>query len=426
VRCSKMPDGIGRNQHAAMALTSGSRSVTAPSAMFIAALGLLMSFGPMAIDMYLPALPEIGDTFQVDQDRVQWSLSAFFFGFGIGQIFWGALADRFGRRRPIIAGILLYGIACIGCSLAPGIGTLAAWRFVQAFGACAGPVLARAMVRDVFDRNRAASVLSLMMLVMGVAPMVAPIIGGHILLVADWRVIFGVQAGFGALALAAVLAMAETLPPSRRPDMRIAGMAAAYLVLLRDRRYLGYALCSGFIYGGMFAYVSGTPYVYIETFGVRPENYGYLFGIVIVGMIVVNTVNSRLVLRFGSDKVLRIGCVMAGLAGIALLAVAVSGLGGLIGLATMLFLFMAMTGMIAANAMAGAMSVFPHVAGSASAFTGMLQFAFGAVCSWAVGFLANGSAVPMAAVICAVALASVAFNLALVRGTDEGRAQRPL
>jgi MFS transporter, DHA1 family, multidrug resistance protein len=387
--------------------------------MFIAVLGLLMSFGPMAIDMYLPALPEIGIAFRATQDRVELSLSAFFLGFGIGQIFWGALADRFGRRRPIVAGILLYGVACLGCGLAPDVGQLAAWRFVQAFGACAAPVLARAMVRDVFERDRAASVLSLMMLVMGVAPMLAPILGGRILLVADWRTVFWVQAGFGVLALLAVLALPETLPASRRHQTRVAGMAAAYLVLLRDRRYLGYALCSAFIYGGMFAYISGTPFVYIETFGVRPENYGYLFGVNIVGMIVVNTINSRIVLRLGTDKVLRTGCLMAGLVGLGLLAVAVTGFGGLFGIATMLFLFLAMTGMIGANAMAGAMSAFPHIAGSASALTGMLQFAFGAICGWAVGFLANGSAVPMAAIICSTAVVSVAFNLALVRQSDD-------
>jgi MFS transporter, DHA1 family, multidrug resistance protein len=406
-----------------MALISGSRSpALARSPMFIAVLGLLMSFGPTAIDMYLPALPEIGLAFRASQDRVELSLSAFFLGFGIGQIFWGALADRFGRRRPLVAGILLYGVACLGCGLAPDVGQLASWRFVQAFGACAGPVLARAMVRDVFERDRAASVLSLMMLVMGVAPMVAPILGGHILLVASWRTIFWVQAGFGVLALLAVLALPETLPPSGRHQTRLGGMAAAYLTLLRDRRYLGYALCTGFVWGGLFAYISGTPFVYIENFGVRPENYGYLFGINIVGMIVVNTINSRIVLRFGTDKVLRIGCIMAGLIGLGLLAVAVTGFGGLFGIATMLFLFLSVTGMIGANAMAGAMSAFPHIAGSASALTGMLQFAFGAICGWAVGFLADGSAVPMAAIICAVAIASVAFNLALVRKDDGRRA----
>ena len=387
----------------------------APGPLFIAALGVLMCFGPMAIDMYLPALPAIGLAFDVGQDKVQWSLSAFFLGFGIGQIVWGALADRLGRRRPVAAGILLYGIGCIGCSLTNDIGHLAIWRFVQALGACAGPVLARAMVRDVFGRDRAASVLSLMMLVMGVAPMVAPVLGGHILLIGTWRTIFWVQACFVIVAFAGLVSLPETLPAARRRASSLGGMIGAYGRLLADRRYLGYALCSSFIYGGMFAYISGTPFVYIELFGVRPENYGYLFGVNIVGMIIVNTVNSRVVLRFGTDRVLRMGCVLASLVGLGLLGFAITGYGGLVAIASALFLFMGLTGMIAANAMAGAMSILPEIAGSASALTGALQFTFGAIAGSAVGSLANGTAVPLAGVICACGIAAVAFNLALVR-----------
>jgi DHA1 family bicyclomycin/chloramphenicol resistance-like MFS transporter len=386
-----------------------------PGPLFIAALGVLMCFGPMAIDMYLPALPAIGLAFNVGQDKVQWSLSAFFLGFGVGQIVWGALADWLGRRRPVAAGILLYGIGCIGCSLTNDIGHLAVWRFVQALGACAGPVLARAMVRDVFGRDRAASVLSLMMLVMGVAPMVAPLIGGHILLLGTWRTIFWVQAGFVVVAFAGLVSLPETLPAERRQPARVRGMAYAYVRLLMDRRYLGYALSSSFIYGGMFAYVSGTPFVYIELFGVRPENYGYLFGVNIVGMIVVNTINSRVVMKFGTDRVLRMGCLLAAIVGLALLGFAATGLGGLVTIATTLFLFMALTGMIAANAMAGGMSILPEIAGSASALTGALQFVFGAIAGSAVGSLANGTAVPLAGVICVCGLASALFNLLLVR-----------
>jgi DHA1 family bicyclomycin/chloramphenicol resistance-like MFS transporter len=395
-------------------LAAGSKAA-APGALFIAALGILMAFGPMAVDMYLPALPAIRRSFGATEDQVQWSLSAFFLGFGVGQIAWGALADRFGRRGPIAAGILLYCIASIGCSLAGGVLSLAAWRFVQALGACAGPVLARAMVRDVFGRDRAASVLSLMMLVMGIAPMMAPMIGGHILLLAEWRAIFWVQAGFGIIALLGLASLPETLPPERRLAMRTMGLLEVYIQLLTSRRYLGYSLCSAMIYGGMFAYLAGTPFVYIEIFKVRPENYGYLFGVNIIGMMIVNTINSRIVLRVGTDRLLRIGCLLAAFFGLVLLGCAVTGFGALAGIAVPLFFFLAMTGMVGANAMAGGMSTFPHAAGSASALTGMLQFGCGAFSGWAVGLLANGTAVPMAVVICVLALAGVAFNLALVR-----------
>src|ERR1700761_5547020 len=210
-----------------------------PGPLFIAALGVLMCFGPMAIDMYLPALPAIGQAFGVGQDEVQWSLSAFFLGFGVGQIFWGAVADWAGRRKPVAVGILLYGVGCIGCSLTNDIGHLALWRFIQALGACAGPVLARAMVRDVFGRDRAASVLSLMMLVMGIAPMVAPILGGHILLIGTWRTIFWVQACFVVVAFAGLFTLPETLPAERRQPSRLVGMVSGYFRLLGDKRYLG-------------------------------------------------------------------------------------------------------------------------------------------------------------------------------------------
>lgn len=392
-----------------------------PSRLFIGAIAILMTFGPTAIDMYLPALTAIGRDFGEPQSRIQWSLSAFFLGFGLGQLLWGALGDQFGRRRPVMAAILLYGIASIGCSLSGDIVQLAGWRFVQAVGACAGPVLARAMIRDRFGQDRAASLLSLMMLIMGIAPMAAPLVGGQILVLANWRTLFWVQAAFGIIAFAGIWSLPETLPRDKRRQTRFASLIEAYALLLGSRRYLGYCLSSAFIYGGMFAYISGTPFVYIEYFGVPPQHYGFLFGLNIFGMIVVNTVNSRIVLRMGTDRVLRLGCALAAVMGLALLFCALTGIGGLVGIAGTLFLFMGMTGMIAANAMAGAMSSFPFIAGSASALTGMVQFAMGAAAGWAVGILADGTPVPLALVICACALASIGFNLWLVRPAPAGR-----
>ena len=394
-------------------LAVGSRpAVVGP--LFIATLGMLMAFGPMGVDIYLPALPTIAGAFGIGQDSVQWSLSAFFLGFGIGQIVWGALGDWLGRRGPIAAGILLYAAGCIGCSLSGGIVALSLWRFAQAFGACAGPVLARAMLRDIYQRDRAASMLSMMMLVMGIAPMIAPLIGGQILLLAGWRAIFWVQAAFGALALAGLLGLPETLPPERRAKTDLLGMMAGYGRLLVDPRSLGYAFCSAFIYAGLFAYISGTPFVYIELFGVKPQNYGYLFAVNIVAMILVNMINSRLVLRYGTDRMLKIGSLAAAVFGLLLLAIALSGFAGLAGIVGGLFLFLGTTGMVGANASAGAMSTHPELAGSASALVGMLQFALGGVAGGAVGFLADGTAVPMAAVIAAVGVIGLAVNLLLV------------
>lgn len=387
----------------------------AESPFFIAALGVLMSFGPMGTDMYLPGMPAIGRELHAAQDQVQWTLSAFFLGFGVGQLLWGALSDRFGRRIPVATGILLYAVGCVGCSLTVDVGHLAAWRFVQAVGACAGPVLVRAMIRDVFERDRAASVLSMMMLVMGAAPIIAPLIGGQILVWANWRWIFGAQAAFGVIAMLALASLPETHPESRRTSLRPMVLFESYRKLLTDRRYLGYAIGSSFIYAGMFAFISGSPFVYIELFGVRPENYGFLFGLNIVGMIIVNTLNSRAVMRFGSDMMLRIGVWLSAASGILLVACVLGGWGGLWGLVGCLFLFMSLTGFCFANSMAGALQSFPQMAGTASALAGMLQFSSGAVSGWAVGLMADGTAMPMAAVIGGAALVSLALNLWLIR-----------
>ncbi|MBP2232014.1 DHA1 family bicyclomycin/chloramphenicol resistance-like MFS transporter [Azospirillum agricola] len=387
----------------------------AHSPFFIAALGVLMSFGPMGTDMYLPGMPAIGADLRASQGQVQWTLSAFFLGFGVGQLLWGALGDRFGRRGPVATGILLYAVGCVGCSLTGDIAHLALWRFVQALGACAGPVLVRAMIRDVFERDRAASTLSMMMLVMGAAPIIAPLIGGQILVWADWRWIFWAQAIFGAVAMLALFTLPETLAAGNRTSLRPMLLAQSYRRLLTDRAYLGYAVGSSFIYAGMFAFISGSPFVYIELFGVRPENYGYLFGINIVGMILVNTVNSRIVMRFGSDRILRAGTALSAASGLLLAVVALEGWGGLWGLVGCLFLFMALTGLTNANAMAGAMQSFPQMAGTASALAGMLQFSTGALAGWVVGLTADGTAMPMALVIGGSAVVSLALNRSLVR-----------
>lgn len=387
----------------------------AQSPFFIAALGVLMSFGPMGTDMYLPGMPAIGTDMHATQGQVQWTLSAFFLGFGVGQLLWGALGDRFGRRGPVATGILLYAVGCVGCSMTGDITHLAFWRFVQALGACAGPVLVRAMIRDVFERDRAASALSMMMLVMGAAPIIAPLIGGQILVWANWRWIFWAQAIFGAVAMLALLTLPETLPRATRTSLRPMVLVESYRKLLTNRAYLGYAVGSSFIYAGMFAFISGSPFVYIELFGVRPENYGYLFGINIVGMIILNTINSRIVLRFGSDRLLRAGTALSAASGLLLVLVALEGWGGLWGLVGCLFLFMALTGLTNANAMAGAMQSFPQMAGTASALAGMLQFSSGALSGWLVGLLADGTAVPMALVIGVSALISLSLNLLLVR-----------
>lgn len=376
-------------------------------------LSSLMAFAPLAIDMYLPALPEIGRSLAASPASVQLSLSSFFLGFGSGQLVWGPLGDRFGRRGPITVGILIYIAASFGCALTTDADHLVLWRFAQAFGACAAPVLARAMVRDLFPQDQAARMLSLMMLIMGVAPMVAPLLGGQVLVLLGWRAIFWGLAAFGLAVLLALFSIPESLAPAARRRVGIGAMLSGYLRLLCDRSYLAYSLAGAFFTGGMFSYIAGTPFVYIEYFGISPQSYGLLFGVNVVGMMIFNLVNRRLVLAVGSDRALRYGALGCAASGIVLAALGATGSFGLAGVTVPLFFYLAMLGLVGANSMAGAMSVVPGMAGAASGLAGTIQFGVGAAASALVGWLSDGTPGPMVLVIGAMGICCALASLAL-------------
>jgi DHA1 family bicyclomycin/chloramphenicol resistance-like MFS transporter len=382
---------------------------------FVATLGMLLAITPMAVDMYLPALPTMGRALDADQDRVQLSLSGFFLAFAVGQLVWGPIGDRFGRRMPTLVGLVLFVAGSVGCWAADGALSLAGWRVVEAFGAAAATVLARAMVRDVFDKDRSASVLSLMMLVMGAAPMLAPIVGSQILKVADWRAIFAVLALLALVPLVPLLRQPETLSHAHRRSVAFGSVASAYLRLLADRRYLGYVAAGSGMLGAMFAYISGTPFVYIEIFGVGPDAFSLLFGLNVAGMMASSYVNSRLVLRYGSDAALRMGLVASVVFAAALLACGETGAFGLAGIVVPLFLFLSCLGLIGANATAGALADHPQIAGAASALSGFAQFAAGAVAGMLVAARADGTPGPMCQTIFALALAGAVLNFVLVK-----------
>ncbi|AUN29135.1 Bcr/CflA family multidrug efflux MFS transporter [Niveispirillum cyanobacteriorum] len=380
---------------------------------FVVVMGFLTMFGPMAIDMYLPALPSIGADLHADQAAVQMTLSIFLIGYGAGQLLWGPLGDRYGRKGPAAVGVALFILASAGCALAPDIWSLTAWRFLHGVGACAAPVIARAMVRDSFDRDRGASVMSLMMLVMGVAPMLAPLAGGQVLDHVGWRGIFWCLCVFGLLAGLGLLTVKETARPAGN---RSGGLLSNYALLLLDRRFMGYALSSGFVFAGMFAYISGTPFVYIEHFGVAPEHFGFLFGVNVVALMIANVVNSRLVLRFGVDRMMGWGILATAGIGAVLIITGGFGIGGVFGVAIPLFFYLGALGLVGANGMAGSLAAFPHMAGTASSLSGALQLTIGAVAGGIVGALsAGGSPLPMCAVLCGCALAGLASDRLLKR-----------
>jgi MFS transporter, DHA1 family, multidrug resistance protein len=381
--------------------------------------GLLSAIAPLSIDIYLPALPMLREALGANEAQTLLTLSAFFVGFGTGQLFLGPLSDRFGRKRPLLAGLILYAIASVACARANSMPDLVLWRFVQAFGGSVVPTVVQAMVRDLYDRNNSARILSLNLLVTASAPVVAPLIGGQVLLWFDWRAIFWVLVGFGVLALLAALSLPETLGQTRRNDAHPLAMLVGYFELLRSGRYVGYVVCSTFYFCCLFAFIAGSPFVYIEYFDVPPQYYGFLFGVNMLGMIATTFINSRIVVRRGADRILRIACWIGAAGAVVLLATGLRGVGGVAGIALPLFVVLSVLTVVASNAVSGALSVFPNRAGSAAALAGALQFGAGALTSAAVGWFADGTPRPMIVIICAGAIAALAANLLLIGGPDD-------
>lgn len=377
---------------------------------------MLVAFGPMSIDMYLPAMPSIARDLAADSGAVQLTLSAFFLGFALGQFVYGPMSDRYGRRPIIIGGVLLYVISSGICALSADVEQLVAMRFLHAIGGSAAAVVARATVRDFFAGNEAARVLSLIMMVMSAAPLAAPFIGGYLLLWFDWRAIFWTLTGFGTLCLVAtMLWLQEGNPPERRQRSSWATVGLNYLRVITSRQALGCILSSAFAAAGMFTFFAGSPFVYIELYGVPAENYGYLFGLNILGLICLGYLNSRLVTRIGIFPLLTLGVSISALSGIALLAAALTGFGGLIGLVIPLFCYISALALIGANGMAGALDCFPRIAGTVSAVAGGMQFGTGAIAGGLVSNFHADSAAPMAIGICCLGVAALLSRLLLVR-----------
>lgn len=384
-------------------------SLTVSSSWFVAVLSILIAFSPLAIDLYLPALPSIANALDASEAEIQLSLSAYLIGFCASQFLWGPLGDWLGRRGPITAGITLFIIGSVGCAFSTTAHELAGWRFVQAVGAGSPPALARAMVRDVYTQDEAARTLSLMMLIMGAAPMVAPLVGAQLLLWVGWQSNFWFLAIFGVIALIALWTIPETLPAAKRRARNWRQVALSYSPLLRSGRYLSYALTGTCFSGAMFTYIAGTPFVYIEYFGVPPEYFGLLFGINVAGMMVFNVVNRHLVKRIGSQRALQWGATGCSVAGLVLAACGITGAFGLAGIVVPLLVFLSMNGIVAANAMAGGMSAVPGTAGTAAGLSGSLQYGAGALLSWLLGVVADGSPGPMVLIIAVMGLGCFFF-----------------
>jgi DHA1 family bicyclomycin/chloramphenicol resistance-like MFS transporter len=374
-------------------------------------LGTLSAFAPLSIDMYLPALPSIAADFNTQTSVVQQTLAVFFIGLAVGQAFYGPIADRVGRRTPLLFGSALYMLACIGCAFAPTIQSLILLRLAQALGGCAGIVISRSIVRDLFDMQGSARMYSFLMLVMGLAPITAPLIGGQLLLYFGWRAIFITLSGFGLLCfLLVTFVLPETLPVERRNRAGLGEALRAYGEILASRSYMGYAIASGLASSAMFAYISGSPFVFIELNGVAPERFGLLFGTNAIGLVGAAQLNRWLLLRFSGLQILKVALTFTALSGLLLLLVTATGFGGFPAILVVLFFCIASTGLVGPNATAAAMAPYAKRAGSAAALLGATQFVLGAGAGSLVGLLHNGTAIPMAFVI---ALCTVGAYLSL-------------
>lgn len=378
-------------------------------------LGILTAFGPFSIDTYLPAFPQITRDLAARPGRVQLTLAVFLLCAGAGQAFYGSLADRLGRRRPMLLGCALYALGSLGCAFAPTMNWLIAARAVQALGGAAGLVVSRAVVRDLFDERAAARMFSQLMLVMGIAPIVAPWLGGQILTFGSWRLIFLLLAAFGcACFVMTALALPETHPPVRRTREGLLAALRTFGSLLQHRQFLGYSLVAGFTSGTNFAYIAGSSFVYIELYGVSVQHFGLFFGLNALGLMVSTQMNRWLLLRRAPETILA-GALATNLtAGLALAVCGATGWGGLPAVMVFLFVSLFSIGLSFPNLAAAAMAPFGRKAGSASAVLGTLQFAVGGIAGAAVGLLHNGTALPMTGTVAVCAMGGFAALHTLV------------
>ncbi|UUQ66955.1 multidrug effflux MFS transporter [Pseudomonas fuscovaginae UPB0736] len=384
-------------------------------------LGALSAFAPLAIDFYLPGFPAMAVAFGTDEKHIQLTLAVYFFGLSIGQLVYGPLADRFGRRGPLLVGVVLFTLASLACAFAPSLEWLIAARFLQALGGCAGTVISRAMVSDKCDAIGSAKVFSQLMLVTGLAPILAPMLGGVLVNLYGWQSIFIVLTLFSALsAFAVAFGLPESLPVDQ-PRQPLSGALRQYGRLLSDRVFVGHALTGGIAIAGMFAYIAGSPFVFIKLYGIPAEHYGWLFGSNAAGFILVAQVNARLLGKLGPALLLARAVWVYVAAGLSLLGISLLHTTQLWPLLVPLFICIASLGCIVPNAAACAMRGQGARAGSASAMFGCLQFSVAAGAASLVGLLHDGSATPMALVIAlcgvlAVTVAMVTRRLEMARG----------
>jgi len=382
----------------------------------IVLMGALQAFAPLSIDMYLPSMPLLERVFGATTAEVQVTLITFFVGYALGQSLYGPVTDRFGRKPPLYFSLLLFLVSSALCALAPSIQALAVIRLFQALGACGGAVMSRAMVRDLFPPEDLRRIFSLLILVLGVSPLAAPLIGGYLLLWFGWKSIFWTQALLAAAALVGVyFRLPESLAPDAVRPLQARLIFSTYAQLLGDRTFLGASLVCGFSSAGMFAYIASAPFVFINLYKVSPQTFGLLFGAIALGLIIASQVNGRMSYRVPLARVLRNANLVQLAAGVPLLAAALTGRGGPIGVFFPVFVYMCAAGFVFPNGSTIAMMHNPKIAGTASALLGTNQFIIAAISTTVLAVIETSSALPMAIVIAGCGLSAALINFLTLR-----------
>lgn len=380
-------------------------------------LGSLSAFAPLAIDMYLPALPALASDLHGSASEIQLTLTACFVGLALGQIVAGPLSDAYGRRRPMLVGLAGFALASLLCAASPNVVTLIVLRFVQGAAGAAGIVISRAVVRDLFEGTELARFFALTLLVNGAAPIVAPIVGGLILLFTTWHGTFVLLAAIGIVVLLAVaFGLEETLPPAARRRGGIAGTLRTFRDVAGDRLFVGYALAGGLAIAAMFAYIAGSPFVIESIYGQSPQTFSLIFGTNALGIVLAGQLSATLVERVGPRRLVVAGLAASATGAVVLLGAVVGGV-GLVGILPGFFLVTASIGLILPNATALALAAHGQRAGSASALLGALQYVVGALVAPLVGIAGTGTALPMAILIAILSLGASVSYVALARSS---------
>lgn len=381
------------------------KHISRNSWLFIVILSLLMATTSLSTDIYLPAMPAMAKELQGNSEL---TITGFLIGFSLAQLLWGPISDKIGRKIPLYIGVILFIIGSLGCAFSTSMVELVLWRVFQAFGACVGPMLSRAMIRDLFERSQAASMLSTLAIVMAAAPIVGPLIGGQLVVISSWRAIFALLVVIGILMFVSVMFLPETHVESKRNKGSLLDNYKNYLVLLKNWAFMKYTLCVTFFYIAAYAFIAGSPYVYIELFGVSPTHYGYLFGLNIVGIAIMSAVNRRLVNVLRLEDLLRYASWFAVAAVVITVLLMALGFTSLPLLVIGVFAFFSMNGIVAAVTNAIALDKAGNMAGAAAALLGALQYGSGIVSTLLLAVLPSGSAWPMMGIIAVFIILSAA------------------